>query len=50
MATEYITVTDKDGEVLTFGIESDPNWVADSEYQDEDGNWISDDDENEEQE
>ena len=49
MATENVTVTDKDGEVLVFAVESDPNWVADSEYQDEDGNWISDD-EDEEQE
>jgi hypothetical protein len=45
MAT--IKVTTKDGEPLVFEIESDPNWVADYEYQDEDGNWTSNDEEEE---
>jgi hypothetical protein len=45
MSEKIVTVVDKDGETMVFSIDTDPNWVADTEYQDEEGNWISDEDE-----
>lgn len=46
MSEQIVNVVDsKTGEAMVFGIETDPNWVADTEYQDEEGNWISDEEE-----
>lgn len=49
MTEKIVEVTTQDGESLVFAIETDPNWVAPTEYQDEDGNWLSDDEEEEQE-
>jgi hypothetical protein len=35
----FKTVDPTTEETIVFAIEDDPNWIADKEYQDEDGNW-----------
>ena len=45
MSEKIVSATTKDG--LVISIDTDPNYVPATEYQDEDGYWVSEEDEEE---